>query len=216
MGGLDLTGGGPGDAGIVVRRLRSAELPAAVGVIARGMRDNPLHIAAYGDDPGRRLRRHARVMHALLATSATQEPLCAVQDGTIVGVAGVAPPGTCLPGRAQAARLVLAVLGLGPLTAIRVLRWTARWRMRDPRDAHVHLGPVAVDAHLQGRGIGSRLLAEHCRRLDLAGHTGYLETDKLVNVDFYRRFGFTVVGRDRVLGVPCWYMRREPPPLVPA
>ena len=59
---------------------------------------------------------------------------------------------------------------------------------------------------------------EHCRRLDAAGHAGYLETDKQVNVDFYRRFGFAVVGHDRVLGVPCWYMRREPccPDGVPA
>lgn len=199
---------------IAVRELRPEELPAAVGVIARGMRDNPLHIAAYGDDPDRRLRRHARLMHALLATSAAQRPLCALQDGAIVGVAGVAPPGTCRPGPLHALRLLIAVLGLEPRTALRVLRWTGRWRRRDPDGAHVHLGPVAVDAHLQGRGIGSRILAEHCRRLDAAGHAAYLETDRQANVDFYRRFGFTVSGRDRVLGVACWYMTREPEPSV--
>ena len=34
-----------------VRDLRRDEHPAAVGVLARGMRDNPLHVAALGPDP---------------------------------------------------------------------------------------------------------------------------------------------------------------------
>jgi hypothetical protein len=42
--------GEPGS--IEVRDLRSHEVSAAVGMLARGMRDNPLHVAAYGDDPG--------------------------------------------------------------------------------------------------------------------------------------------------------------------
>jgi ribosomal protein S18 acetylase RimI-like enzyme len=33
-------------------------------------------------------------------------------------------------------------------------------------EPHVHLGPLAVDAHLQGQGIGSLIMREHCRRLD--------------------------------------------------
>lgn len=44
---------------IVIRPFARADAPAAVGVLARGMRDNPLHVAAYGDDPARRERVHA-------------------------------------------------------------------------------------------------------------------------------------------------------------
>ena len=39
---------------IVVRELGQADLPSAVGIVARGMRDNPLHIAALGSDTGTR------------------------------------------------------------------------------------------------------------------------------------------------------------------
>jgi hypothetical protein len=39
---------------------------------------------------------------------------------------------------------------------------------------------------------------------------GYLETDRPSNVRFYERFGFDVVGEGQVLGLPNWYMRREP------
>lgn len=50
---------------IQVRDLRQDEIHEAVGVIARGMRDNPLHVAAYGPDPKRRVRCHARLIRSL-------------------------------------------------------------------------------------------------------------------------------------------------------
>ena len=69
---------------------------------------------------------------------------------------------------------------------------------------------MAVDAGLQGRGIGSRLLEEYCARVDAAGEAAYLETDKPANVRFYERFGFETVGEQVVLGSPSWFMRRAP------
>jgi hypothetical protein len=50
------------DAAIDVRDLKQEELPDAIGVLARGMRDNPLHVAAYGRDADRRLHCHAVLM----------------------------------------------------------------------------------------------------------------------------------------------------------
>lgn len=179
-------------------------------MLARGMRDNPLHVAAYGEHAGKRLRRHARLMRGLLTTSTEQRPLCAVRESRLVGVTGVAPPGTCRPAPAQQLRLLPHMLALGPRTATRVLRWASKWDSHDPAEPHVHLGPFAVDLHLQGQGIGSLILAEHCRQLDACGQVGYLETDKRSNVAFYERFSFAVIGHEAVLGVPCWYMRREP------
>jgi ribosomal protein S18 acetylase RimI-like enzyme len=200
----------PEPGSIEVRELRREEVPQAVGVLARGMRDNPLHVAAYGDDPGRRLRCHARMMSGLFRAFPAQQPICAVRDGTLLGVAGVAPVGTCQPSGAQGARLLPSVVALGPRTAARVGRWVSSWAKRDPDEPHVHLGPLAVDAHLQGQGIGSLIMREHCRRLDAARELGYLETDKFENVRFYERFGFAVVAQQPVLGVPNWFMRREP------
>ena len=194
-----------------MRDLRSQEVPAAVGVLARGMRDNPLHVAAYGTDPERRLRRHGRLMDALFRSSPAQEPICAVRDGTVVGVTGVAPVGTCQPSAGQRLRMLPTMAALGPRTAGRVMRWVSTWAERDPDEPHVHLGPLAVDAHLQGQGIGSAIMREHCRRLDDAGEVGYLETDKRENVRFYERFGFELVGEQPVLDVPNWFMGRPSP-----
>jgi GNAT superfamily N-acetyltransferase len=105
-------------------------------------------------------------------------------------------------------RFAPVMIGLGPRSMIRAARWREAWAARDPRELHWHLGPIAVDAHLQQRGIGSRLMEEFCTLADRDGAMAYLETDKAENVVFYRRFGFETVGQAEVVGTPNWFMRR--------
>lgn len=193
---------------IEIRDMQPADVPEAVGVLARGMRDNPLHVAAYGTDPERRERLHGKLMAGLFRVFTAQEPVVAVQDGALVGVLGVAPVGTCQPTPMQRLRLTPTLVSMGPGTAKRIGEWLGAWGAQDPAEPHVHLGPVAVDRHLQGRGIGSRMMAEHVERLDATGEVGYLETDKPENVTFYGRFGFEVIAEQSVIGVPNWFMRR--------
>ena len=128
----------------------------------------------------------------------------------LVAVCGVAPPGTCRPALRQQLALLPTLARTGPRTAARIARWLKSWQAHDPGEPHAHLGPVAVDAHLQGEGLGTVLLAEHARRLDTAHEVGYLETDKPENVAFYRRADYEVVGQADVIGVPNWFMRRPP------
>lgn len=91
-------------------------------------------------------------------------------------------------------------------------KWISIWATHDPDETHVHLGPLAVDAHVQGQGIGSPIVQEHWRRLDRTSEVGYHETDKPEDVRFYERFGFEVIGEEPVLGVPNRFMRRPPQP----
>jgi predicted N-acetyltransferase YhbS len=88
----------------------------------------------------------------------------------------------------------------------------SEWEKHDLREAHWHLGPVAVDAHLQGTGIGSAMMAEYCSRIDQTHGVGYLETDKEVNVRFYEKFGFQKIAESIVLDIPNWFMRRPAQP----
>jgi GNAT superfamily N-acetyltransferase len=195
---------------VEVAALPPAEVPEAVGVLARGMRDNPLHVAAFGAEPERRQRRLERFFRTFFKVMRAQTPLAAHDAGTLVGVTGIAPPGTCQPAMLDELRLLPTVLAMGPTTSARMMRWVAAWAAHDPTEPHSHLGPLAVDAHLQGRGIGTRILVEYCDRLDRAGELAYLETDKAVNVRIYERHGFRVIAEERVIGVPNWFMRREP------
>lgn len=191
-----------------------AEKEQVLDVLARGMRDNPLHVAVFGEDPELRRRRFRKLMAAAFSASDHSHALSHAlvarrEDGVVVGVCGMMPPDGCLPGPGQQLRLMPTMLSMGPRVVSRIVRWMGTWRRHDPTERHWHLGPLAVDAHMQGEGVGSRMMRVFCARMDAAGEDAYLETDKQVNVRFYERFGFEVVGREEVLGVPNWFMVRR-------
>jgi ribosomal protein S18 acetylase RimI-like enzyme len=189
--------------------LDASEFDEALGVLARGMRDNPLHVAAFGEDPEVRLRSFRTLMSAAFSVKDFSHTLVARgEDGVIVGVCGMMPPGDCLPDFGQRLRLLPTLLHIGPRSAGRAMRWMGIWEKHDPQEGHWHLGPLAIDAYAQGRGVGSRLMQVFCAQMDAAREDAYLETDKEINVRFYERFGFEVVSEQNVLGVPNWFMQR--------
>jgi ribosomal protein S18 acetylase RimI-like enzyme len=200
----------PATAGVEVTLLTPADVPAAVGVLARGMRDNPIHVAVLGPDPERRERLLARMFAGLWRHWDQRQALGARRGGELVGVCGRLAPGACRLSMAQSLRMAPVLAAGGPRTLTRSLRWIGAWGKRDPRERHEHLGPVAVDRHLQGLGIGSAMLAVHTEDLDAQRLTGWLETDTDANVRLYERFGYEVVEQADVLGVPNWFMRRAP------
>jgi GNAT superfamily N-acetyltransferase len=193
---------------VELRVLEPRDMPTAALVAARGMRDNPLHVAALGDDPQRRVRVMQRIFTRMFPLGG-RDALVAWQDGRLVGVAGSAVPGRCRPSGLDRVKLVPAMLAVG--TAVPTMsRWFGSWAERDPKELHSHFGPFAVDLDCQGRGIGSQLLARYCHEVDEAGVLAYLETDKPENVRLYERFGFAVTDAAEVIGVRNWFMRREP------
>src|SRR5438128_6555199 len=154
------------DSRLELVELQPELLEEAVGVLARGMRDNPIHVAAFGPDPERRVRILFRMFGDLFRVLEGYGAVCARRDGAIVGVAGRAEAGGCMPDAAQKLRLAPALLSLGPRTALRSSRWMGAWAKRDPDERHSHFGPFAVDSHLQRQGIGTLLLSEYCAGLD--------------------------------------------------
>src|SRR6266850_2172660 len=169
---------------IVVHELEETAFPSAVGVIARGMRDNPLHVAALGADAGARGARLIRMFAVALPTIFAKGVVLGAFEGeTLLGIAGILPPGKCQPSmREKLTILPRIVPAVGGRAFARVEQWMRIWAQHDLEEPHWHLGPVAVDSHLQRRGIGSLLMAEYCSRLDRVHATGYLETDKPANV----------------------------------
>ena len=199
--------------GLKVGTLDAPEMGEAVGVMVRGMRDNPNIVAAFGQDPEIRQKRLLRLFGAMAAAEVPgrdREVLVARgPDGSTMGVCGMMPPGRCQPGLGRQIRLLPALLALGPRGAGRTMKWLGAWSKHDPDERHWHLGPVVVDAHLQGKGIGSTLMQAFSERMDALGEDAYLETDKQINVRFYERFGFEIAGVEEVHGVPNWFMTRR-------
>ena len=193
---------------IEIRDARPHELSVAAAVLSRGMRDNPLHLAVFGPHSDERQRQLERFFRILLEWM-PHAPWVGTQHGAIVAVCGMGMPGRCQPSFAQTLNIVTRLARTCDLNAtLRALRWFVDWSLRDPKEAHWHLGPVAVDAHLQGRRIGSQLLKGWCELLDAHRAVGYLETDKGVNVAFYEKFGFKTISEATILGTSNWFMLR--------
>ncbi len=178
-------------------------------MLARAMRDNPLHIAAFGEDRERRVSSLEALFRGLLPQLQAR-PLATRRGGFTVAVFGIEPPGACEITPAHILRMAPRLLRVGPSAWGRLAEWQAAWAAHDPDAPHWHLGPFGVEPALQGMGVGSQLLERVCGRLDRDHADGYLETDREENVRLYQRFGFEVTAEERVLGVRCWYMARRP------
>jgi hypothetical protein len=91
---------------VEVRDLLPGEIEAAVGVLSRGMRDNPMNVAMLGSDEAQRERLLARIFTSLFRLSPAQTPLVAVDD-TITGRTGsteASPPTSLRPSRMSTTR----------------------------------------------------------------------------------------------------------------
>jgi GNAT superfamily N-acetyltransferase len=195
-----------------IRALAPDELQAAGALLAHGMRDNPLHVKAFGADPDRRGRRLPRFLGDLVAyVHSNGAVLGASADGELLGVLGMMEPGGCRPALTDALRFGRTIVASNrPAGIVRILRWLATWARNDPADPHWHIGPMAVRPAYRRRGIGRRLMTHCCERMDALAATAYLETDLAINVTFYKTLGFVVTRQEAVLGVPNWFMSRPP------
>jgi catechol 2,3-dioxygenase-like lactoylglutathione lyase family enzyme/ribosomal protein S18 acetylase RimI-like enzyme len=195
-----------------IHELTPAELPQAAAVLGRGMRDNPLHVRAFGEDPARREASLERFFLPVLKPILKKGfVLGAYRGEAMVGVCAMAAPGHCQPSALEKLRIVPGVLARDGRAAVGSINaWTRAWAKHDPDTPHWHLGPMAVDRAAQGQGVGSALLTAFTRRMDERRVTAYLETDKPDNVAFCRKHGFEVVAEEPVLGVSNWYLTRPP------
>lgn len=196
----------------MIGTLHQQAIPAAARLLAGSMADNPLHLRVFGS--GARLEpmlgeAFARLLRRQLRTGIV---LGAYGGDVLVGVAAMVPPGQCQPGALEQLAMLPILARGGALQRLpRIRHWLRTWERLDPEFDHWHLGPAAVARTHQGQGIGTRLMAAVCERLDLEQGVGYLETDKPENVRLYRRGGFEVVAERQVLGVTNWFMLRHQP-----
>ena len=198
--------GGP----LEIRLLGPAELPAAAAVAARALQDDPTNVASYGDDPLQRLAQvHKLFVDVFGQTTVPQHG--AVAGGCVAAVAGAVGPGRCVGAMMGAMAAEVLAAPVPPVgDPWRASQFWATWATHDLAADHWHIGPVGVEPGLQGMGIGRAVMEALCDELDEDGRIGWLETNRERNVRFYTALGFEVVDQDTALGVPNWFMRRDP------
>ena len=199
---------------VVIAPLADARSEAAIALLARAFRDNPLDRAVIGPGPERRQRSIAFGMRSALRTA--RAGACTVlaavpggaRDGIPLGILLAVPPdGFPLPPPPLLGHL-RSLVGQGLRVAA---RWGEVYRALEavhPTHRHWYLSLLGVDPPHQGGGIGWALLSSWLESVDRAGMPSYLETDREENLAFYGRAGFAVQLELEVVGTRVWCLSR--------
>ena len=137
-------------------------------MLARAFASNPLHLAAFGDSVLTKNEVFFRTVLRLL-----KGPKVVATDGSqILGLIHWVHSSECQVSGAEKIHLLpTMVSNLGVRASLRVLSWLSTWASHDPRESHMHLGPIGVTPEAQGQHVGSRLMMRYCEALGEAGES---------------------------------------------
>jgi ribosomal protein S18 acetylase RimI-like enzyme len=193
--------------------LTVTDVPRAAGVLARAFHNDPVFEWALPDAD-----RRAAVLPTFFA-AVTRIAMYANETYTTKDLDGVAvwhPPDPPAATRSQLKESGMLDLpeafGRDDYARFRAgIDVLERLHKRDMPGPHWYLGVLGVEPSMQGRGVGSALIAPVLERADAARLPCYLETEKEINLAFYRKHGFEVMVEDSIPdgGPRYWTMKRE-------
>jgi ribosomal protein S18 acetylase RimI-like enzyme len=193
-----------------VRRAVQADRPAMTAVLCRAFDADPVVNWIVRQDSRRRAALEW-LFKISLDMAMPHGHVYTTTDGRAVAL--WAPPGRWRTGRArQLGQLPGFVRAVGLRRLSAVVGAVAAIEARHPDEPHFYLADLAVDPAVQGRGLGSALIAHVLESCDRDGVPAYLENSNPRNTPLYERHGF--VARERYLmggdGPPLLLMWREP------
>ncbi len=190
-------------------------LRAAGALAARAFSDDDLFRYQYPND--RRRARAVAYTHLRLLKMVEKVAIItsAYRDEQLVGVVVWIPPGAWpyAPSiQLKSASMALRAAGMARTVPFRGASMFGQILRHHPRSRHYYLQLVMVDPSVQRQGIGSQLLAEVLGRCDAERCDAHLETQRVDNVAYYERFGFTTTLEVTAPSgaAKMWAMHRHP------
>lgn len=190
---------------LVLRKYSHADAEHCVSVLADAFVSSPLHVSAFGNA---RIDQNRRFFRLALREMFFGQAFIALDDGALCGYVHFRAWPHCLPAPEEIPNVAATLLKPLGQAVPKFIQWFARWCHLDPQEPHFHLGPIAVAPGKQRQGIGTALMNRYIEELEQERSLGYLETDRIENVEFYKKFGFVVEHEEVVIGTPTWYMSR--------
>jgi GNAT superfamily N-acetyltransferase len=187
------------------------ELPAAAELLGRAFREAAMNRVVVPGTAARRERSNAAGMRAVLPLALERGTVLAAHAAErLAGVLIALPPDVASLGRAPWLTLLRLLLVQGPGAAGRWSAVAEALQLHRPATPHAYLATLGVEPELQRTGVGHALLADWLAAVDAEKQRAYLETDSILNVTWYERFGFATRAELTVLGVTIHLMERAP------
>jgi GNAT superfamily N-acetyltransferase len=196
-----------------IRPVTRHSLCQAAQLLGRAFVDEPVSAAVYRNfSPLRRTLALTNDFSAELSVCIQRGyPLQLEQEGEILAVAGIYPPGTYpLPILDGWLLLARSVFRNGLYDIRNWLRWLAEVEKHHPASAHYYLAYIGVEPAVQGRALGSMLLSHLANRADVERVGCYLECADPRNIPFYQHSGYEILMKKVIIGLPAWFMWRQP------
>jgi GNAT superfamily N-acetyltransferase len=187
----------------------------AVVLLTRAFMPDPIFSFYFPDDKQRAEVFRAFFNDLVRAHIGFGHVYAAVLDEKLVAAAVWRPPNATEPTSRDRRRQLLTekrVYSIDTKAASALFDGFAGLEAGHPAEPHWYLFFTGVEPKIQGRGIGSRLLAPVLELADRAHAPCYLETPFPRTHDFYRRLGFSIATEGHPFaGAPTlWTMIRAP------
>ncbi len=194
-----------------IRDLRPEELPAAGAVLGRALADSPSFADVYPTNNGKRTAALGQIFGALLKIHAGKGRVFgAIRSGAVTGVCTIREPGGSQLGTMEKialGKVAASAVSLGYAGSLQ--KMLSDLALRDPQVRHFHLGPLGVEPGCQRQGIGTALMHEFCRRVDVAREICAAETDRKSVIPFLAKFGFKEMTSAAISGVSHAFLIRS-------
>jgi GNAT superfamily N-acetyltransferase len=188
-------------------------LDQAAQLLGRAFADEPVSVAVYRNfSPKRTTKALTNDFFAELSVCMHRGyPIQLEQDGEILAVAAIYPPGTYpLPVLDGWLLLARSILANGLYDIRNWLGWLAETEKNHPTRQHYYVAYIGVEPVFQGRALGSMLLSHLASRADMERVGCYLESANPRNIPFYQRLGYEILMEKVIIGLPAWFMWRPP------
>jgi ribosomal protein S18 acetylase RimI-like enzyme len=192
-----------------IRRMDAAEMGAVCEVIGLAFTDNPSTLANVRGDRATARRVMQEAVRVAKFGRAWSYALVAVRGSAVVGALNAAEWPHCQLGITEKIKTAPAMARIMKTALPRAFTMMSKREAHDPHEAHWHIGPIGVRPELQGKGVGKALLKAFLTTVDEQEWPAFLETDVDRNVELYEGFGFTVTGREDIVGIDTRFMWRD-------
>ncbi|GGE68502.1 GNAT family N-acetyltransferase [Priestia taiwanensis] len=194
-------------------RVQEQDFEACSDVLEQAFVHDPLFHYLFDGRSNGRIKKFFRF--ALAYTNVREQLVIGQKSGEVIqGVACIERPSspTNISMQVKVLRLFLAFAFQMKWSAfLKINHYMKTTSKRRPKEAHYYLGCIGVNPNEQGKGIGRNLLEVIHRMVDedsTAAGIG-LDTENLRNVSLYEKFGYEVVGEDKLGDITIYSMFRK-------
>ncbi len=130
-------------------------------------------------------------------------------DGKIVGAINYTISPKCQPSLGEQLKSLPSLIFSFGKALPKAFNLLSTWVKHDPKEKHIHIGPLGILPEYKGKGIGTQLLQYALKIADEKKVPCYLETDAPRTVQLYERNGFKVTKTITVNNITNWLMWRN-------